>query len=135
MVVTDPEDLLPHDEVLHPVLCPDRLQPWPSLGSTSARPVRPCPTPMCRRRLTAVFLATMRGPRRAFSSSFPLLPEGGVVPDGKARLAAVPHLSERSCGAADFTVFLKTDSINRGKEAPAFGSQDPLFLNPSYPKA
>ena len=38
-------------------------------------------------------------------SSFPLLPEGGVVvPDGRARLAAVPHLSERSSGAADFAV-------------------------------
>ncbi len=56
------------------------------------------------------------------------------MPDGSARLAAVPHLPERSCGAADFTVFLKTDSINRGKEAPVFGSQDPLFLNPSYPR-
>ena len=27
VVVTDPEDLLPHGEVLHPVLSPDRLQP------------------------------------------------------------------------------------------------------------
>ena len=56
------------------------------------------------------------------------------MPDGRARLAAVPHLSERTCGAAGLTVFLETDSINRGKEAPVFGSQDPLFLNPSYPK-
>ena len=30
--------------------------------------------------------------------------------------------------------FLKTDSTDRGKEAPVFGSRDPLFLDPSYPR-
>ena len=119
--------------VLHPVLSPTGNPDRPR-DQLRRRPVRPCPTPMCRRRPTAVFPATMRGSRRAFGSSFALLPEGGVVPDGRARFAAVPHLSERSCGATGFTVFLKKDSINRGKEAPVFGSQDPLFLNPSFPK-
>ena len=55
---------------------------------------------MCRRRPTA---GTTRGPNRAAT----LLPDGGVVPDDSARLAAVPHLlhkPERFCGAADFTV-------------------------------
>ena len=30
--------------------------------------------------------------------------------------------------------FLKTDSTDRGKEAPVFGSRDPLFLDSSSPK-
>ncbi len=70
----------------------------------------------------------MRGLRRAFSSSFPLLPEGGVMPDGKARLVAVPVL-RRSL----LRRFLETDSTNRGKEAPVFGSRNPLFCDPLYP--
>ena len=89
-----------------------------------------------RAALSTATEGTTRGPNRAGRAQLviSLLPEGGIVPDGSAGLAAVPHLSERSCGAADFAVSLKTDSINRGKEAPVFGSQDPLFLNPSYPK-
>ena len=59
------------------------------------------------------------------------------MPDGRARLAAVPHLlhkPERFCGTAGFTVFLKWTALSGGKEAPVFGSRNPLFFDPSSPK-
>ncbi len=57
-------------------------------------------------------------------SLFPLLPEGGVVPDGRARLAAVPHLSERSCGAADECMIVQSPSVK------AFFFSFPLKFSP-----
>jgi hypothetical protein len=44
------------------------------------------------------------------------------------------HEPRRFYGAAGFTVFLKTDSSDKGKEAPVSGSRNPLFFDPSYPK-
>ena len=35
-------------------------------------------------------------------------------------------------GTASFTVFFKTDSTNRGEEAPVSGSGSPLFFDPSF---
>ena len=66
------------------------------------------------------------------SSSFPLLPEGGVVPDGSARLAAVPHLLhklELFCGAAGFTVLLKRTALTEEKRRPFLDPKAPCFLN------
>ncbi len=64
----------------------------------------------------------------------PLLSGDGAVRDGSARLAAVPHSPERFCGTAGFTVFLKRTILTEEKEAPVFGSRDPLFFDPSFPK-
>ncbi len=64
------------------------------------------------------------------SSPFPLLPEGGVAPDGRAQLAAVPHLSERSCGAAGFTVLLKRTALTEEKRRPFWDPETPCFWTP-----
>lgn len=36
------------------------------------------------------------------------------------------------CSTAGFIVFFKTDSTNRGKEVPVFGSRNSLFFDPSH---
>ena len=129
MVVTDPEDPLPHDEVFHPVLSPTGYN-RPSLRR---RPVRPCPTPMCRRDRQPVLPVTTRGPNRVVCSQLVIpLAACGAVPDGSIRLAAVLH--SLVLWHSRLHRSSETDSTNRGDEAPVFGPGNPLFFDPSYPK-
>ena len=126
VVVTDPEDLLPHDEVLHPVLSP-----------TGCNPDRPRdqhggPCGLARRR--CVDGDNARIAQGVLSSSYPLLLEGGVVPDGRARLTAVPHLSERFCGTVGFHLFLQRTALTEEKRRPFLGPKTPCFLTPLLPK-
>ena len=131
MVVTDLEDRLPHDEVLHPVRSP--------IGGNPDRP-----RDQLRRGLCGLVDSDRQQEQRAdriaqgvLSSSFPLLPEGGVVPDGSAGLAAVPHLlhtPERFCGTAGFHVFLQRTALTEEKRRPFLGPKTPCFLTPLLPK-
>jgi hypothetical protein len=68
------------------------------------------------------------------SLSFPCCLRGRVVPDSRARLAAVLHLSERSCGAAGFAVSLKRTALTEEKRRPFLDPETSCFFYPSYPK-
>ena len=56
------------------------------------------------------------------------------MPDGRARLAAVPHLSERSCGTAGFHVFLQRTALTEETRRPFLGPKTPCFFYPCSPK-
>ena len=129
MVVTDLEDRLPHDEVLHPVRSPIGGNPdRPGINFGAARAA-----------LSTATEGTTRGPNRAGRAQLviSLLPEGGVVPDGSAGLAAVPyllHTPERFCGTAGFHVFLQRTALTEEKRRPFLGPKTPCFLTPLLPK-
>ena len=56
------------------------------------------------------------------------------MPDGRARLAAVPHLSERFCGTAGFTIFLQRTALTEEKRRPFLGPKTPCFFTLLLPK-
>lgn len=93
MVVADPEDPLPHDAVLHPVLSPTGCNPdRPGINFGAARAALP-DADVSTATDSRIPSNNARIAQGVLSSPFPLLPEGGVAPDGRAQLAAVPHLS------------------------------------------